>query len=68
MLNDSKTFVVDGSDSKSDPNVAAHTINRILSTDTTNGISTGNVIHCSSSQPSKPLKKDIERFSEVQSS
>ena len=47
-LNDSENFVVDGSDPKSDPNVATHTINRILAsyttnrisaTDTTNGIS-----------------------------
>ena len=40
VLNDSEIFVVDGSDPKSDPNVATHTINGILSTDTTNGIST----------------------------
>ena len=40
MLNDSKFFVVDGSNPKSDPNVATHTINGILSTDTTNGILT----------------------------
>ena len=40
VLNDSENFVVDGSDPKSDPNVATHTINGILSADTTNGIST----------------------------
>ena len=40
VSNDSENFVVDGSDPKSDPNVATHTINGILSTDTTNGIST----------------------------
>ena len=40
VLNDSENFVVDGSDPKSDPNVATHTINGISSTDTTNVIST----------------------------
>ena len=40
MLNYSENFVVEGSDPKSDPNVDTHTINGILSTDTTNGIST----------------------------
>ena len=35
VLNDSENFVVDGSDPKSYPNVVTHTINRILSTDTT---------------------------------
>ena len=40
MLNDSKILVVDGSDPKSDPNVATHTTNGISSTDTTNRIST----------------------------
>ena len=40
VLNDSENFVVNGSDPKSDPNVATHTINGILSTDTTNGILT----------------------------
>ena len=40
VLNNSEFLVVDGSDPKSDPNVATHTINRISSTDTTNGILT----------------------------
>ena len=40
VLNDCKILVVDGSDPKSDPSVATHTTNRILATDTTNGIST----------------------------
>ena len=40
VLNDSKKNVVDGSDPKSDPNVATHTINRILASYTTNRIST----------------------------
>ena len=40
MLNDSETFVVDGSYPKSNSNVATHTTNGILSTDTTIGIST----------------------------
>ena len=38
VLNDSNFFVVDGSHPKSDPNVVTHTVNRIFSTDTTNGI------------------------------
>ena len=38
VLNDSKKIVVDGSDPKSDPNVATHTINGISSIDTTNRI------------------------------
>ena len=37
---DSETLVVDGSDPKSDPSVATHTTNRILDNDTTNRIST----------------------------
>ena len=41
-ISDPKTFVMDGSDPKSDPSVATHTTNRILATDTTNGISTQN--------------------------
>ena len=40
VLNDSENLVVDRSDPKSDPIVAIHTINGILETDTTNGIST----------------------------
>ena len=36
VLNNSDTFVVDGSDQTSDPKEATHTINGILSTDTTN--------------------------------
>ena len=67
MLNNSENFVVDGSDPKSDPNGATHTINGILSTDTTNEISTRNYIHCSSSQPSKPLKQGLEQVLEAQS-
>ena len=40
VLNNSENLVADGSDPKSDPSVATHTTNVILSTDTTNGIST----------------------------
>ena len=40
VLNDSETFVVDGSDPKSDPSVANPTTNVFSDTDTTNGIST----------------------------
>ena len=40
VLNDSKNLVVDGSDPKSDPIVATHTNSGILTSDTTNGIST----------------------------
>ena len=40
VLNDYGNFVVDGSDPKSDPNVATHTINGFSATDTTNRIST----------------------------
>ena len=40
VLNNSENWVVDGSDPKSDPSVATHTNNRILATDTTNGILT----------------------------
>ena len=39
-ISDSEKLVVDGSDPKSDPSVAAHTTNGIPDTDTTNGIST----------------------------
>ena len=39
-LNESEKFVMDGSNPKSNPNVPTHTINGILSTDTTNRIST----------------------------
>ena len=42
VTNDSEKLIVDGSDPKSDPSVATHTTNRILATDTTNGISTQN--------------------------
>ena len=38
VLNDSEKFVVDGSDPKSDPNLATHNINGISPNDTTNGI------------------------------
>ena len=40
VLNYSQKFDVDGSDPKSNPNVATHTINKNLSTDTTNKILT----------------------------
>ena len=40
VLNDSETFVVDGSDPKSDPSVGTHTTDVVSATDTTNGIST----------------------------
>ena len=40
VLNNSENFVVDGGDTKSDPNVATATTNGILSTDTANRIST----------------------------
>ena len=39
-ISDSKKLVADGSDPRSDPSVATHTTNRIIDTDTTNGIST----------------------------
>ena len=39
-ISDSKKLVVDGSDPKSDPRVATHTINGISDTHTTNKIST----------------------------
>ena len=41
-ISDSKQLVVYENDQKSDPSVATHTTNRILATDTTNGISTQN--------------------------
>ena len=40
VINDSEKLVVDGSDPKSNPSVATHITNRILATDTSNGIST----------------------------
>ena len=40
VTNDSEKLVVDGSGPKSDPSIATHTINGILATDTTNGVST----------------------------
>ena len=40
VLNDSKHFFVNGSDPKSDPNVATHITNGFSDADTTNGIST----------------------------
>ena len=40
VLNNSGNLVVDGSDLKSDPNVATHITNEISATDTTDRIST----------------------------
>ena len=40
VLNNSENLVVDGSDPKSDPNVATHTTNGISATITPNGILT----------------------------
>ena len=40
VINDSETFIVDGSDPKSNPSVATHATNRISVTDTTNVIPT----------------------------
>ena len=50
VLNDSENFVVDGCDPKCDPNVPAHTMNGILSTDTTNGTPTRKSVHQASQQ------------------
>ena len=66
VLNDSENFVVDGSDPKSDPNGATHTINGILSIDTTNGISTRKLYPLFIKPAIKLLKRGLERVVEAQ--